>query len=63
MSDVNFKFNAKKCTFSANEIEYLGYVLARNSIKPQKKRCKLYLLYNCPKAVEQLRAFLIVQYF
>ena len=49
LSDVGLKVNAKKCMFCTDEIEYLGYVLTRNGIKPQQIRYRQYLLYNCLK--------------
>jgi hypothetical protein len=36
-------------TFCALEIEYLGYVLTRDSIKPQSNRCRPYSQLNCPQ--------------
>jgi hypothetical protein len=35
LRDAGLKVNAAKSTFCALEIEYLGYVLTRDSIKPQ----------------------------
>ncbi len=37
LCDAGLKVNAAKPTFCALEIEYLEYVLTRDSIKPQKK--------------------------
>jgi hypothetical protein len=33
--DVGLKVNAEKSTFCTFEIEYLGYILTRDGIKPQ----------------------------
>jgi hypothetical protein len=46
--DARLKVNAEKLTFCALEIEYLGYVLTRDSII-QVKRCRQYLQSNCPQ--------------
>ncbi len=35
--DAGLKVNAAKLTFCALEIEYLGFVLTRDGIKPQSK--------------------------
>jgi hypothetical protein len=43
LRDAGLKVNAAKSTFCALEIEYLGYVLTRDGIKPQSnKRCRQY---------------------
>ena len=36
------RINADKSKFCATEIEYLGYVLTQNGIKPQQKKYKLF---------------------
>ena len=43
LSDAGLKVNADKCTFCADEIEYLGYVLTRDGIKPQKNKVQAIL--------------------
>jgi hypothetical protein len=43
LRDAGFKVNAAKSSFFAHEIEYLGYILTREGIKPQPKKCKQYL--------------------
>ncbi len=40
LRDAGLKFNAAKSLFCAHEIEYLGYMLTREGIKPQSKKCK-----------------------
>ncbi len=42
LRDAGLKVNAAKSSFCAHEIEYLGYILTRDGIKPQPK-CKQYL--------------------
>jgi hypothetical protein len=34
LRDAGLKVNAAKSSFCANEIEYLGYILTRDRIKP-----------------------------
>ena len=38
LRDAGLKVNAPKCTFCAKEIEYLGYILTSDGIKPQPKK-------------------------
>jgi hypothetical protein len=37
LRDVGLKVNAAKSSFYAHQIEYLGYILTREGIKPQPK--------------------------
>ena len=51
-------------TFYTNDMKYLGYILTRNGIKPQKKKVQAILSLQLPKRVKQLRAFFrMVQYY
>ncbi len=51
-------------TFCALEIEYLGYVLTRDGIKPQSNKVQAILAIKLPTGVKQLRHFLgMVQYY
>ncbi len=51
-------------TFCALEIEYLGYVLTRDGIKPQSNKVQAILAIILPTGIEQLRHFLgMVQYY
>ena len=60
---VGSKVNAEKSTFCALEIEYLGYILTRDGIKPQSNKVQAILAIQPPKGVKQLRHFLgMVQY-
>jgi hypothetical protein len=43
LHDAGLKVNAAKSLFCAQEIEYVGYILTREGIKPQSKKCKQYL--------------------
>jgi hypothetical protein len=42
LRDAGLKVNAAKSSFCAHEIEYLGYILTREGIKPQPKKCMGY---------------------
>jgi hypothetical protein len=53
-----------KSSFYAHEIEYLGYILTREGIKPQPKKVQAMLALNLPNNVKELRHFLrMVQYY
>ncbi len=61
---TGLKINAEKLTFCALEIEHLGYVLTRDSIKPQSNKVQAILAINPPTGVKQLRHFLgMVKYY
>jgi hypothetical protein len=64
LPDAGLKVNAEKLTFCALEIEYLGYILARDGIKPQSNKVQAILRIKPPIGVKQLRHFLgMVQYY
>ncbi len=44
--------------FCTHEIEYLGYILTREGIKPQPKKVQVILVFNLPNNVKELRHFL-----
>jgi hypothetical protein len=64
LCDAGLKVNAEKSTFCALEIEYLGYILARDGIKPQSNKVQAILAIQLLTNVKQLRHFLgMVQYY
>ncbi len=64
LRDARIKVNAAKSLFCAHEIEYLGYILTREGIKPQPKKVQEILALNLPNNVKELRHFLrMVQYY
>jgi hypothetical protein len=64
LRDAGLKVNAAKSSFCAHEIEYLGYILTRDGIKPQQKKVQAILVLNLPNNVKELRHFLgMVQYY
>jgi hypothetical protein len=57
------KVNTEKPTFCALKIEYLGYILTRDGIKPQSNKVQATFAIQPPKGVKQLRHFLgMMQY-
>jgi hypothetical protein len=64
LRDAGLKVNAAKSFFCTHEIEYLGYILTREGIKPQTKKVQAILVLNPPNNVKELRHFLgMVQYY
>jgi hypothetical protein len=64
LRDAGLKVNAAESLFCAHEIEYLGYILTREGIKPQTKKVQAILALNLPNNVKELRHFLgMVQYY
>jgi hypothetical protein len=63
LRNAGLKVNAAKLTFCALEIEYLGYILTRDGIKPQSNKVQAIPTIKPPTGVKQLRHFLgMVQY-
>ncbi len=64
LHDAGLKVNAAKSLFCAHGIEYLGYILTREGIKPQPKKVQAILTLNPPNNIKELRHFLrMVQYY
>ncbi len=64
LCNAGLKVNTKKLTFCTLEIEYLGYILTRDGIKPQSNKGQAILAIQPPRNVKQLRHFLgMVQYY
>ena len=64
LKTAKLRVNAPKCGFALHEIEYLGYLLTREGIKPQPEKVSAILAILPPKNVKEVRSFLgIVQYY
>ena len=64
LQEAGLKVNARKSYFCAEETEYLGYVLTKDGIKPQRKKIEAILALKPPTKVKELRSFLgMVQYY
>jgi hypothetical protein len=64
LRDAGLKVNAAKTLFCAHGIEYLGYILTRERIKPQPKKVQAILTLSPPNNVKELRHFLgMAQYY
>ncbi len=49
------KVNAEKITSYTLEIEFLGYILTRDGIKPQANKVQAILAIQLPKGVKHLK--------
>ena len=64
LRQANLRVNVSKSTFAQSEVEYLGYILTRDGIKPQPDKVQAILALQPPTSVKTLRSFLgIVQYY
>jgi hypothetical protein len=64
LCNAGLKVNAEKLIFCALEIEYQGYILTRDGIKPQSNKVQATLAIQPPTNVKHLRHFLdMVQYY
>jgi hypothetical protein len=64
LRDSGLKVNAAKSLFYAHEIEYLGYILTKEGIKPQPKKVQAILGLSLHNNVKELRHFPgMVQYY
>jgi hypothetical protein len=52
LRNAGLKVNTDKSTFCALEIEYLGYVLTKDRIKPQSNKVQAILAIQPPKGVK-----------
>ena len=55
-ADISLK--ASKCVFASDEVEYLGYELSMNGIKPQRKLTEAILSFEKPENRKELKRFL-----
>jgi hypothetical protein len=61
---AGLKINASKSFFGRSELEYLGYVITRNSIQPMPKKVQAIKDINMPKNIKELRHFIgMVNYY
>jgi hypothetical protein len=64
LCDAGLKVNAPTSLFCARKIEYLGYILTREGIKPKQKKVQAIMVLNPPNNAKELRHLLgMVQYY
>ena len=62
--NTNLKLNAEKCRFGLNEIDYLGYIVTPEGIKPNPKKIKAIQSMERPTTVTEVRRLIgMVQYY
>ena len=64
LKDDKLRVYVKKYGFTRHEIEYLGYILNRDGIKPNPEKVSVILALKEPTNVKELQRFLgMVQYY
>ena len=64
LQGAGLKVNAKKSFFARSELEYLGYWITREGIKPVTQKVEAMLRIAEPKSRKQLRSFIgVVNYY
>ena len=51
------QLNAKKSFFARDEVEYLGYIINKQGLRPQPSKIKAIINMKIPKTVKELRGF------
>jgi len=64
LRDAGLRVNANKSSFAQEEVEYLGYILNKQGVKPVPGKVSAILALKPPTNVKELRQFLgMVQYY
>ena len=64
LQKAKLRVNMRKSNFAQDKVNYLGYILTREGIKPQPKKVSAILALKRPENVKSLRRFLgMVQYY
>ena len=64
LAEAGLKVNASKSTFCTDELEYLGYRINREGIRPTLKKVEAIRQLAVPKTKKQLRSFIgMVNYY
>lgn len=64
LSNSGLRIKTEKCIFGASEVEYLGYTITREGIKPQSKNVDSIKKLSIPRTVRDVCRILgIVQYY
>ena len=64
LRDAGLKVHAKKSFFGRTELEYLGYYITRDGVKPLPKKVQAILNIKSPTTKKQLRSFIgMVNYY
>ena len=64
LSESGLKVNVSKSQFCTTELEYLGYLINREGVRPTMKKVNAILKIDTPKTRKQLRSFIgLVNYY
>jgi hypothetical protein len=64
LAEAGLKINASKSHFCSDELEYLGYLINREGVRPTLKKVEAMLKILAPKTRRQLRSFIgLVNYY
>ena len=64
LAETGLKVNITKCKFCQTELEYLGYTINREGVKPIMKKVEAILQLQPPKTWKKLRSFIgMVNYY
>lgn len=55
---ANMKIQLDKCEFFKNEVEFLGFIVAKEGIKTNPKKVAAILKFSYPETLKELRSFL-----
>jgi hypothetical protein len=58
LQKANFRANLRKWYFGESKIDYLGYEITRDGIKPQPKKLDAILKLSPPKTKMSIKTFL-----
>ena len=58
LNDIGFRANLRKSFFMQQEVEYLGFLLTSDGIKPQPKKIEAMTRIKPPTNSKQLKQFL-----
>jgi len=62
-SEVNLKFNSKKCRIRQEEVPYVGHVLSKEGLKPDPEKIRAVQEMQPPENNNELKSFLgFIQY-
>ena len=54
---ANFRIQPDKCQFAIDKVEYLGYIVTSEGVKPDPSKVKAIREYPQPKNVKEIRSF------
>lgn len=58
LKSANFRIQPDKSEFLKNDVEFLGFIVSKNGLKPNPKKIEAIQRYPQPKSLKELRMFL-----